>query len=146
MLYPNTGGTVSKTTGGGRTVSLVILGHVPRKSNSRSIVKAGGKWRVIKSAQALRYIEDFQKQVPIKKQLHLGSKARPLRVEADIYYPWQTKGDLSGELVLDCLAKSGVIIDDRYVVEHSWHKRLDKEKPRVELTVTELDSWDWRGE
>ena len=126
-----------------RQVELVIFGKPPRKSNSRRIVMAGGKPRLIKSAEALRYVRDFLAQIGTVYRVGIGDKDAPLSIEGDIFYPWRFKGDLSGELIMDCLTKAGVISDDRYVVEQIWRKRYDPETPRVELIIREIEKWRW---
>jgi Holliday junction resolvase RusA-like endonuclease len=133
------GGRWGMTT---RSVSLVIEGQVPRKSNSRQIVSFGGKPRVIKSKAALRFLQGT-KVVSNKNRLMLGGKERPLKITGTIYYPWRTRGDLSGEMVLDFLVKARVISDDRFVVIQRWEKRMDKERPRAEINVEELAEWEW---
>lgn len=126
-----------------RQVELVIFGKPPRKSNSRRIVTNNGNPRIIKSKEALRYLKDFVAQIGAVYRVGLGDKGKPLSIEGDIFYPWRYKGDLSGELIMDCLTKAGVINDDRYVVEQIWRKRYDLETPRVELIIRELDEWRW---
>jgi len=130
-----------------KTIKLIIKGTVPRKSNSRRIVRGkGGKPMLIKSKAALYYEKGFMLQVPFVKRAELGSQEHPLIVEADIYYPWRFRGDLSGEMILDSLTHAGVITDDRYVVKQIWRKRFDKKDPRAEITVMELDEWEWENE
>jgi len=128
-------------------IKLIIKGSVPRKSNSREIVRGkGGKPMLIKSKAALYYEKGFMLQVPFIKRAGLGSQEHPLVIEADIYYPWKTRGDLSGEMILDSLTHAEVISDDRYVVKQVWRKRFDKKNPRAEITVMELDDWQWEKE
>lgn len=120
----------------------MIDGPVPRKSNSRQIVKAGGRLRVIKSKAALEFMKRA-KNVPDDLRRELGSVDHPLFVRGVIYYPWKTRGDLSGEMVLDFLTGAKVISDDRYVVRQEWIKKYDREAPRAEVLVEELDNWEW---
>lgn len=126
-----------------RRIELTVLGKPPRKSNSRRIVvnRRTGKPMLIKSKDALQYTRDFAKQVPECLKLGLGSKEIPIAVMGAIYYPWWWRGDLSGELILDCLEATGVLSDDRYVVRQTWLKRCDKERPRCDLVVEELEDW-----
>ena len=130
-----------------REITLTVLGKAPRKSNSRQIVSRGrgGRPMLIKSKEAREYEKAFSLQVTGKHKLGLGSKEHPIKISADVFYPWQTRGDLSGELIMDCLTKAGVIADDRFVVHQEFRKRYDKENSRVEIVVTELDKWDWEG-
>lgn len=127
---------------------FVIYGHLPRKSNSRQIVggKGKGKRMVIKSPQAREYERSFLEQIKFNSNipsLAVDYAKALLSVKADIYYPWRLKGDLSGELLLDCLEKSGVIDNDRYVIQTIFNKKYDKENPRAEVWIYEARFWEW---
>ena len=129
-----------------RSVRILIYGQPPRKSNSRRIVRGpSGSPRSIKSKEALQYVESFVYHIKPEQKLKLGSKEKPLAVEGDIYYRQKFVADLSVELVLDALKAASVITDDRFVVWTDIRKRRDLRAPRIDLVVTELDSWDWAG-
>ena len=54
---------------------LVVRGNLPRKSNSRMIVKnpKTDKLMVIKSELAQQYVDDFEKQIPGDLKMGWGS-------------------------------------------------------------------------
>jgi len=117
-------------------VKLVIIGQLPRKSNSRRIVtnSATGKPMVIKSKEARDYEMDFEKQIPIRYRQKLDGH---LEIKGTVYYR-SNRSDLSIELLLDCLERSGVIINDRRIVRQEIYKKIDRKNPRVEIEIKEL--------
>lgn len=117
--------------------SLVIGGHPPRKSNSRRVVKHGDKTRVIKSKEALDYMESFILQVPPALCLGLGSLNDPLGMDVVIYYR-SRRSDLSTEMVKDALQAAGVISNDRYIVEEHAYCFVDPTWPRAEIVIYSL--------
>lgn len=123
-----------------KSIVLFISGKPPRKSNSRRIVYSGNnKPRVIKSEEALAYVDSFIVQARAQYQgSPLGSINMPLKLEAIIWYP-SRRSDLSIELIKDALEKAGVVANDRYIIEeHSWGF-IDKNNPRAKLRLTEID-------
>lgn len=130
------------------SLCLTIYGQPARKSNSRRIVTIGRSRKplLIKSEDALAYVKAFGLQVPPLSRAGMGSKEKPLKVEGRLFYKTKFRGDLSGELVLDCLVGAGVISDDRYVVIQHWEKYHDSEVPRAELAIEEVSGWRWDGE
>lgn len=118
-------------------ITLTISGQLPRKSNSRRFVinRRTGKPMVIKSAEALRYEADFLRQVTGPQRLGLSGN---LSLTAIIYYR-SNRSDLSDELLCDLLEKAGVIENDRCIVEKRLTKRIDKDSPRVEVRIEELE-------
>jgi len=108
----------------------VIQGEPASKANSRQIVKIGGRLRVIKSLKARRYVAEVARQVaplPEAKQLRA-----PIAMTAHIYYA----SDPS--LILDAL-QSRVYANDRAVREMHLHHHIDRERPRAEITLIEID-------
>ena len=111
-------------------ISLFIHGQPPRKSNSRRVVRNNGRVRVIKSDQALQWVQDAVKQIPHHARQGIGSLERPIRATFNVYYETR-RPDLSVELVLDTLQKAGVISDDRHVYEVHAYKWFSKDRPGV---------------
>jgi len=126
-----------------REVHIQVPGQPPRKSNRRIIAKRpNGRRFLPKSKEAQDYERAF-KLLNLKHcGLKLGGKDKPLVVKGDIYYKHKYVADLSIELILDCMTKAGIIADDRYVVGHNIWKRQDKENPRIDLWVREIE-YDW---
>ena len=119
-------------------LELTILGNLPRKSNSRQLFKnrRTGKLFSAKSSKALKYEDYFIMQaVSIKRGLFVDKE--PLKLTCHIYY--QSKlSDLSDELFCDLLQKSGIIPNDRYIVEKHLYHHIDKINPRVEAEISSL--------
>ncbi len=119
---------------GRRLVRFTVYGHLPRKSNRRKIARAGKRIMLIKSKDALDYEKSFLEQVPRNAKRGYGNRDQLLALEARIYYrSWRS--DVSVELLLDLLQKSGVISNDRWVREFHYIGLVDPKNPRVELTL-----------
>ena len=142
-----------------RKVSFVIPGKPVRKSNNRMIVTTkSGMVRSIKSETAQRYYKLFSTFVPDEYKLSMEG---PIGIEVIAYYspsrthtgkiiyalsrnpielvchPWI--GDLSVEAIMDCLQRSGVILDDRQIISVVAKKAISFDNPRVEITVIEYN-------
>jgi Holliday junction resolvase RusA-like endonuclease len=117
-------------------VRLSIIGQLPRKSNSRRLVtnKGTGRAMFIKSKEALQYEKDFEQQVRQKDRVGMDGK---LALRCIIYYR-SNRSDLSDELLCDMLEKAGVISNDRWIFYKEQGKVIDKENPRVELTIEQM--------
>lgn len=121
-------------------ISLFIHGQPPRKSNSRRIVTnhRTGKPMLIKSPEALAWVNSALEQIRPTDCQGIGSAEHPIRATFNVYYETR-RPDLSVELVKDVLQKAGVISDDRHIYEEHSYKWFSKERPgvRVELEVIE---------
>ena len=120
-------------------IELVIRGQPPRKSNSREIVRnrRTGKWMVIKSKAARKWMADAIKQVPTAAKLGIGSAEHPLKVTYHVFYA-SRRPDLSTELIKDMLEAAGVISNDRHIYQEHAYKFFDKHHPRVHVVVEPL--------
>jgi len=118
-------------------IVLNIQGQPPRKSNSRRIVtnRKTGKPMVVKSKEALAWMEAAAYQIPDEAKCNVGRPDQLLRIELFVRYETR-RPDLSTELILDMLQKTGVIKDDRYIFEKVEHKIIDREAPGVDLVIT----------
>jgi len=100
--------------------------------NSKTLTYRGLKMRTIKNAKALRFEQDFMLQVPPEyRNLRLGG---PLRANVTVYYP-NHRQDLDVALIFDLLQKSGVIENDRNLVEQHLYRRIDAVDPRCEIEI-----------
>lgn len=116
-----------------------VYGQPARKSNSRRIVtnRRTKKPMVIKSEAALEYSAEFLSQVPGWAKLGLGGPDEPLLLWAVVYYK-SNQPDLSVELIKDLLQEAGVISNDRYIRGELLFGKVDRENPRILITLFRL--------
>lgn len=113
-------------------LSKIIFGEAASKANSRRVVKIGGMSRMIKSKKALSYSDMFKQQWEEQADVITGD----VRVTMHMYYA-SRRPDLDESLVLD-LMQGRAYQNDRQVKERHTYWHLDKENPRVEITVEEI--------
>ena len=109
-----------------------ILGEPASKSNSRQIVRMGGKPRLIKSKKALAYARQF----------HLQAPRMPLRdpilddvlMWCRIHYATR-RPDLDESLIMDALQAAEIIGNDRQIKAKVVLWALDRENPRSEIKL-----------
>lgn len=111
----------------------IVYGQVHSKANSRKFAKFGSRMVSIKSDAARL----FERQAIMQLKAAYGRRA-PLKgelvAEVTIFYPDQRR-DLDASLVLDCLQKAGVVVNDRQFREQHLYHGIDKEKPRAEIAI-----------
>lgn len=112
-----------------RFISLTIFGEPASKANSR---RWTGKY-FIKSKKALEYSEEFKRQCPVMDPMLEGD----LRITMTIYYA-SRRPDLDESLILD-LMQGCIYANDRAVKERHIYWGLDKENPRAEILVEQID-------
>jgi len=112
---------------------FIIYGNLPRKSNSRRIVKnrRTKKVMIIKSENALNYSQNFLLQM---MQYQYKTLTSPIILTVTIFYQ-SKRNDLSEELLMDLLQECKLIKNDRQIWGKHIYKKIDKEKPRVEFKV-----------
>ena len=116
-----------------QSVSLYILGEPASKANSRRVVRFGNMSRLIKSEKALNYSDMFKQQCKPLAVLMTGD----LRITMRIFYA-SRRPDLDESLILDLM--QGLIYEnDRQVKERHTYWGLDKENPRAEIIVDQLE-------
>ncbi len=132
-------GVDSTTPVGGKSknptsISFVVIGQCYSLKNSKQLARG----RTIKHPKARLFEETFALQVPADaRNLMLGSSVSLLRANISVWYPSHLQ-DLDTAIVYDCLQRSGVISNDRYVVEkHEWG-HVDVKNPRVAITIEEI--------
>jgi hypothetical protein len=116
-----------------RSVSFEILGQPYSKSNSRKLVTIGGKPRFIKSAPARRYVTDFQAQCPRLDPFLEGD----LAIWITVFYG-SRRPDLDCSLLFDA-AQGYLYKNDRQIKEQHLYWRLDRENPRSEIVIKEIE-------
>lgn len=114
-------------------MKLTIHGEPCSMKNSREIAKWGKKTGLRKSDAALAYESDVLKQVRTLPKLLEGR----LSATAHCYYASERK-DLDIDLLLDCL-QGRIYKNDRQVREKHLYHHIDKENPRVELTIRSVE-------
>jgi len=117
------------------SLSFTVLGDLPRKSNSRRLFRnrSTGRPIIVKSAKALNYEGSFAAQVTSVSK-NIFRENDKIMLSAQIYYS-SRRPDLSDELLCDLLEKTGIIHNDRALVEKHLYKGLDKDNPRVEVVL-----------
>lgn len=131
-------------------IRFTILGECASKANSRRLVPtASGKVRSIKSGKGLDFERTALLQIPTEAKQMIDA---PCAIRLRIFYRTE-RPDLDESLLLDCLqarykrAKNGmrvllqrgVVTNDRlFRVKHVYHA-IDRDNPRVEVTVWRID-------
>ncbi len=111
----------------------VIYGLVPSKSNSYRF-----SGRFMYKTKALKdYEASFIEQCKVYKGAKIEGN---LKIVLKVYYP-NRKSDLDGvaKAVLDLLQKVEAFDNDNKVAELFLFKGLDKENPRVEFEIKQVD-------
>ncbi|CAB4122907.1 hypothetical protein UFOVP28_70 [uncultured Caudovirales phage] len=120
------------------------MGQCASKSNSRRIVfrkRESGKGRrpiSIKSASAFEFSTAFEEQCPKFDAPLLGD----LKLSCNIYYS-SNRPDLDESLVMDLLQKCGVVKNDRQFRCKDIRHGVDKKRPRVEITISQMEDEDY---
>jgi hypothetical protein len=78
---------------------------------------------LVKSKEALAWMQAAELQVPASARQGLGSKERPVIVSCWVRYA-SRRPDLNVELILDLLGDAGVISNDRWVYETHIRSRI----------------------
>lgn len=115
---------------------ITINGKIPSKSNSYRIVTVNGRSHLAKSKRLTLYEQSFYLQCPIRGRMIKGF----FRLDVDVYYE-NMRPDLDGcfKILLDCLQSCKAIKNDRQCVEIHARKLTDKERPRVEFEIEEVE-------
>jgi Holliday junction resolvase RusA-like endonuclease len=118
------------------TNKVKIYGHPPSKANSYKI--RGNS--LGKAQKVVEYEEAFRLQVNAIRSIGLLTKETiegEFYLELDVYYK-DNRSDLdnSAKVILDCLQANGVIRNDRNLTRLVMTKKVDKDHPRIEFTLT----------
>jgi Holliday junction resolvase RusA-like endonuclease len=121
-------------------MTLVLLGRVPSKKNSKRIGVAGGRPRIFSSDDYLSWEEE-----QLYRLRNVKARVRsPFKMFVEFYAPNRIPGDCSNkfESIADLLVKAGIIPDDNWfhmVEQGSRLAGIDKENPRAEVEITTLE-------
>lgn len=111
---------------------MVVYGEPASKANSRQLVHLNGRPAFIKSAKARNYEKIFKVQCKKIDPLMEGD----VRVTIKIFYA-SRRPDLDESVILDCL-QDLIYKNDRQVKEKHIFHALDKENPRAEIVIEEM--------
>jgi len=117
--------------------SAIMPGQLCSKSNSRKIVRMGGRMAVIKSVDARQYVQNFLRLMPRVTKAYEGS----VRFSCKVYYK-DRRRDLDIALIQDCLQAHGIIKNDRQVIEIHATRYIDKANPRTYFLLEAIPSTD----
>ena len=115
-------------------LNITIQGEPCSKANSRRLVKSKtGRPLFIKSQKALDYVKSFERQCKKINPLY----EKDVAVKITIYYA-SRRPDLDESLILDCM-QGLVYANDRQVKEkHIIWGGVDKDNPRAEISVWDI--------
>lgn len=124
--------------GPSQAVRLTIPGECATKKTGQRIVKAGKRTLVIPSQRTLSWTQMAQ------GVMRAAMTGPPLEGKIAVtyrFYRQKDVADLGGlEAALDDAMQGILIGNDRQIVERKSWRLLDRQHPRVELTVTVLGS------
>lgn len=111
---------------------ITILGDCPSKANAYKIITIGGHASLSKTQGLKSYEKAFYLQCPCRG-VNIDTF---FIIDIDVYYANNRK-DLDGsfKILLDCLQQCKVIKNDRECVEIHARKMVDKNNPRVVITI-----------
>ena len=113
-----------------------IYGKPPSKSNSYRIVTLYGHGSLAKQKALIEYEKNFYLQCGLRNANIKGF----FKITADVYYEnMRPDLDNSFKILLDCLQGCKAIKNDRQCVEIHARKLIDKNNPRVEFTIEDID-------
>lgn len=115
---------------------MTIYGDIVSKSNQYRIINIGGHASLKKSDAVKAYEEKFYLQNPLRDSNLEGFFA----IHLDAYFSSNRK-DLDGafKLLLDMLQATKTIKNDRQCTEIHARKFIDKNNPRIEFTLVEVN-------
>lgn len=119
----------------------VIYGSVPSKSNSYKIITIAGHASLGKTAAMKEFEKKFYLQCGYRNKNIQGF----FELYADVYFQ-SNQPDLDNSLkgLLDCLQTCKAIKNDRNCVKIVANKFIDKNNPRIEFTLLEVDGIEKR--
>lgn len=113
-----------------------ITGKIPSKSNCYKIITLNGHGSLAKQKVLKEYEKSFYLQCGLRNANIKGL----FKLSADVYHE-NMRPDLDNafKILLDCLQICKVIQNDRQCVEINARKLVDKNNPRVEFVIEEVE-------
>lgn len=120
----------------------IIYGSVPSKSNCYKIVTLSGHGTLAKTAAMKLFEDKFYLQCGAYRNRNIQGF---FELYADVYFQ-SNQPDLDNSLkgLLDCLQNCRAIKNDRNCVKIVANKFVDKNNPRIEFTIVEVDGVEKR--
>ena len=120
----------------------VIYGSVPSKSNCYKIITLAGHGSLAKTSAMKEFEKKFYLQCGAYRNRNISGF---FELYADVYFQ-SNQPDLDNSLkgLLDCLQGCKAIKNDRNCVKIVANKFIDKNNPRIELTITEVNGVEKR--
>lgn len=121
----------------------VIYGSVPSKSNCYRIITLGGHGSLAKTSAMKTFEEKFYLQCGAYRNKKIDGF---FELYADVYFQ-SNQPDLDNSLkgLLDCLQGCKAIKNDRNCVKIVANKFIDKNNPRIEFTIVEVNGVEHRN-
>lgn len=118
----------------------VILGNAPSKANQYKIITLGGHGSLAKTQALKEYEQKFYLQCGAYRNKNIQGF---FELYVDVYFH-SNQPDLDNSLkcLLDCLQTCKAIKNDRNCVKIVANKFVDKNNPRVEFTIVEVNKED----
>ena len=114
----------------------IIRGKIPSKSNCYKIITINGHSSLAKQKALKEYEKSFFLQCSIRGEMI----SNYFRLNLDVFYEnMRPDLDNSFKILLDSLQSCKSIKNDRYCVEIHARKLIDKENPRIEFTIEEIE-------
>lgn len=119
----------------------VIYGQPPSKSNQYRIITLNGHGSLAKTTAMKEFEKKFYLQCSYRNRNIQGF----FELYADVYFQ-SNQPDLDNSLkgLLDCLQSCKAIKNDRYCVKIVANKYIDKNNPRIEFTIVEVNGIEQR--
>lgn len=114
----------------------VVYGSVPSKSNCYKIITLNGHGSLAKTKAMKEFENNFYLQCSYRNKNIKGF----FELYADVYFQ-SNQPDLDNSLkgLLDCLQSCKAIKNDRNCVKIVANKFIDKQNPRIEFTIKEVE-------
>lgn len=116
-------------------IRFVVPGKLISMKNRKIQTRRGFTF---KNPEVVAYEKTFPLFVPQEARLRLGSVVEPLSATVTVFYP-SRRSDLDCALIYDCLQASGVVANDRYIIEKHEFARVDPVNPRVEIELRKVE-------